>query len=146
MSTPEPMEEVQARIRQFLSTEQVELSTFVVPANVYVLYRVLRDLSALVTNFRSNLNKCWVPRGPEVTDPTIWAGLSMYDTIEQAEQTARRYKGRIGSYVAVMYLPEGDPRILIRPSLGAGHFTIMGCEEVFPELVQEVRPIVGLSA
>jgi hypothetical protein len=141
-------EETLAQIRRFLHQQppHEEEPHPAPPAHTRVLYRVLRNLSATPTDFRSNLARCLAPRGAELTDPTIWTGLSMWDTPGLAERAARRYRGRIGTHLAVVHVPEDDPRVLVRPSLGPGHFTVMACEEIVALFVHEVRPIVGLSA
>jgi len=65
------------------------------------LYRLTKQPDASLDDFRSNMERCLAPRPAEVRDPGEWAGLSMFDTREQAEYTARRYADRgMGQFVA----------------------------------------------
>lgn len=111
-----------------------------------VLYRIVRDLIALPTDFRSNLVRCLPMRFAEPKDPLLWAGLSMYDTPQQAARTARKYNGKLGAFLAELYLPsDSDRYALVRQSLVVGHFTVLCCDRTCLSFVRDVQPIVGLS-
>ena len=89
------------------------------------LYRIVPE-SPGEEDFLSNLGKCLQPRGTERLDPTIWTGTSTYETRELAQATARHYR-RIGTHLAQLQIPNDDPRILVRPTLSPGHYTLLGC-------------------
>jgi hypothetical protein len=111
-----------------------------------VFYRIVPSLTPTSADFRSNLAKCLARRGPEFSDPLIWAGLSMYDSAAQAANTARRFQGRFGGYLAEIDLPLDDPRVFIRQTLTPGHFTVVCCESLCPaSFIGTVRSIVGLN-
>lgn len=111
------------------------------------LYRVVRRSAAARDDFTSNLAKCLPMRGAELNEPLLWAGMSMFDTPDAAMRNARRFRGRLGTYLAELVLPlEHDPRVLVRQTLRPGHFTVVGCEDTCISLISNVQPIVGLSA
>jgi hypothetical protein len=93
-----------------------------------ILFRIVRGPTATIDDFRSNLNGCFPPRGPELNNAAIWAGLSTWDTRAVAEQTVRRFKGRFGTYIAELTVPDNDPRLLVQQTLKPSHYTMLGCE------------------
>ena len=90
----------------------------------FTLYRVIGGEDS----FLSNMAKCLPRRGPEVDDPTIWAGISCYNTARQAERTARRYPS-IGTRLAEVLI-SGDPRVVVRQSIRPGHYTVLACPDL----------------
>jgi len=112
---------------------------------VRVLYRLVTADRTGPQHFVSNLSRCRIPRGPERDSPIIWAGISMYDSTQQAETTARRYKGRVGTYLAEVHIPEEAPQVVVLPTLTVGHFTVLCCIPGLMLMVHDVRPIVGLA-
>lgn len=88
-----------------------------------VLYRIITDRDP-------NANLCptlseEAPRGPELADPSIHSGLSMFDTLEGAvakievlERGGRRVYG------LAEFVP--GPGVTVRKTLGRGHYTVSG--------------------
>jgi hypothetical protein len=107
---------------------------------VRTLYRIVHGSALTREDVQSNLNKCRHPIGPEIITPSIWAGISTWDTRQAAARTARRYR-RIGAFIAEMRIPD-DPRLLIQPSLAEGHFTLLGCEDALLSCDARVEPIL----
>jgi hypothetical protein len=109
------------------------------------LYRLTKEPQASLDDFRSNMERCLAPRPAEVRDPGEWAGLSMFDTREQAEYTARRYADRgMGQFVAEVVLPDGAPQVIravSRPTGGHGHYTVWGCAERLLAFVVDVQAV-----
>jgi hypothetical protein len=113
-------------------------------APVPVLYRIVHTNPPTLDDFRPNLSKCLPPRGPELGDLTLWAGLSTYATLHQAERAALRYP-RLGAYVGRLEIPDELANLVVRQTLGPGHHTLMGCGETCLRLVADVIPIAGLT-
>ena len=88
------------------------------------LYRAIRSQHASWADFLSNLVRDQPPRGPELADPLEWAGISVFDDLEVARQRARDVPV-LGRYVAELRIP-GDAPVLIRPSVGEHHWTLVG--------------------
>ncbi len=108
------------------------------PSISRVLYRIVQASSPALSDFTSNLAKCLLMRGAEPKEPLLWAGLSMFDTLEAATRNAQRYNGRIGRFLAELDLPrDGDARVLMRQTLRPGHFTVLCCEGDVPLVCQE---------
>lgn len=110
------------------------------------LFRIVRWSSLEGDPFISNLAACRLPRGPEVADPLIWAGLSVLDTHAAAETFARRYHGKLGGFIAVLAVPEDDRRAVVRSTLGPGHYTLLVCPALCQRWVQSVIPMPGLTS
>lgn len=139
----EPSPPQQASERLLSQTSRAELEP---EPGTRSLYRIIARSTAQSDDFAANLAKCLPMRGAELQDPALWAGLSMYDTPEEAARTARRFHGRLGKYIAQLQLPtDRDPRLLVRPTLRPGHFTVMCCADLCISFVREVQPIVGLA-
>jgi hypothetical protein len=144
-------DDLHGSIREHLHQQRLEAEAAAAQSaahdpNDLLLFRLVHDLVPTSADFRANLAKCLPRRGPEIKDPLIWAGLSMYDNAAQAESTARRFNGRHGSFLAEVYLPPNDLRVFIRQTLTPGHFTVVCCESLCPtSFIGTVRPIVGLN-
>lgn len=94
----------------------------------------------------SNLANCLPIRGAELTDPTLWAGLSMFDTSHHAARRAMRFRSRLGRFIARLEVPvDGDRGLLFRMTLMRRHFTVMACAATCLSFVREVQPIPGLT-
>ncbi len=104
-------------------------------------YRIVAGRAPTADDFRSNRDKGLPPRGPELADPSLWTGFSVFDRREAAATRARRYG--LGTHVAALRLPQewvDDPR-RVRKTLGARHFTVWA---TFPELepfITDVTPV-----
>jgi hypothetical protein len=106
-------------------------------------YRITKTSPPTATDFMSNLQKCLPPRGPELRDPGEWAGISMYETIEQAAATTERYRYAIGQFVTRVDVPDGAPavvRAFVKQTGGPGHYTLWACAERFLQLVVDTTP------
>lgn len=93
-----------------------------------VVFRIVRtgDLSAeeFSDSFRSHAELGIPPRGPETTHPSIYDGISVYDTAEAAVATAQKFP-RIGRYVAEMHLRAESGARYLRWGV-RGHLTVWG--------------------
>jgi hypothetical protein len=76
-----------------------------------VAYRIVRtddrESEDFVRSFLSHEALGLPPRGPEQTHPLIHQGISMYETLKAAVETARRYPA-IGAFVAEVRLTHSD--------------------------------------
>ena len=88
------------------------------------LYRVIRTQHPSWSDFLSNLVRDQPPRDVEVDDPLEWAGISTFEDPEEARDRARRFP-TLGRYIAELRIPERSP-VLVRPSVGVRHWTIVG--------------------
>jgi len=89
------------------------------------LFRVLTSLEP-EENMMSNAAKGLAARGPEITNPAIHEGLSMWDTVEGAASRIPVLErgGRATVYGIAEVAP--GPGMSIVPTFGAGHYTVTG--------------------
>lgn len=68
-----------------------------------VVFRVVQEpdpaSSAYVDSFRSHADLDLPPRGPELSHPLVYEGISVFDAVEAATETARKFP-RLGGHVA----------------------------------------------
>ena len=81
------------------------------PGQELVVYRIVksddRDSQAFLDSFKSHAELGLRPRGPEAMYPLIHRGLSAYDSVEAAVETARRFTA-IGDHVAELRIGSGS--------------------------------------
>ena len=87
------------------------------------LYRIIRTRHPSWSDFLSNMVRDQPPRDVEVADPLEWAGLSGFDNLEEARERATRFQ--LGRCVAELRIPDDAP-VIIRPSVGPRHWSILG--------------------
>ena len=107
-----------------------------------VVYRILKGPEPKASDFLSNREKGFPPRGPEIEDVSLWHGWSVFDQREEAEMRARRYG--LGTHLAVMRVPASwaDDGARMRKTLGPHHFTMWGSfaqVRTFIEAVVRIR-------
>lgn len=103
------------------------------------LYRILPGSVAAVGDLRSHMAQCDPRRGAELVDHCLWAGVSTFDAADKAARRARRFA--IGTFLAVLEIPDDDGRIVARPTLSTGHYTVWGCERLLLTFVRGVVPV-----
>jgi len=92
---------------------------------VPTFYRIVKSDPPNVQDFTSNKAQGKAPRGIERDEPSIWAGLSMYDRENEARGQARRIP-KLGSFLARLEITESDS-IQVRQTGGnPAHHTIWG--------------------
>lgn len=104
-----------------------------------VLYRIIRGRQFTSDDLRSNLARCKKRRTGEIIDLTLWAGVSMFDNVQQAGRVARL--NRIGTQLARLDVPETDERIVLGPRSSLGHVTVWACDQVLHSCFRDVVPI-----
>ena len=72
---------------------------------------------------------------------SIWDGISVWETIDQARETAAGSRYRLGSYVAVLDVPETGPVRWQRTTKSEGHYTLWGQPADLLALVQKTVPL-----
>jgi hypothetical protein len=102
-------------------------------------FRVIRSQHPSWADFLSNLVRDQPPRRVEVTDPLEWAGVSVFDSLAEARARAQAFPV-LGRYVAEVRIPD-RAAVLIRPSVGAGHWTLLGGPGVLLGFVARVVPV-----
>jgi hypothetical protein len=102
-------------------------------------FRVIRSQHPSWADFLSNLVRDQPPRRVEAADPLEWAGVSVFDSLGEARSRASSFPV-LGRYIAELRLPEGVP-VLIRPSVGVGHWTLVGGPGIMLGLVVRVVPV-----
>ncbi len=92
-----------------------------------VLYRIITEAES-EANFVSNAAKGLAPRGPEVKDAAIHAGLSMFDSIVGAAAKVPSIErfGRKVLAIAEVRIPAGAEGVTVAKTLGRGHYTVTG--------------------
>jgi hypothetical protein len=109
---------------------------------VPTFYRIVRTDPPTAADFMSNRDKGLPPRGPEVSDPDLWAGISVYDHRDRAESQARRYQ--LGAFLAVIELPDNRQPGGLRVSktlTDPHHHTLWGAPDTLVTLVTRVVPL-----
>jgi hypothetical protein len=72
------------------------------------------------------LSSAALGKQPPRTDPEFlhaWAGLSVFDTYQQARANARRWRWRLGEYIAEIVIPE-DAAVTCEGPDKAGHWNL----------------------
>jgi hypothetical protein len=108
-----------------------------------VVYRIVRVGDMQATEYResflSHAELRRPPRGPEVTTPMIYRGVSAYDSLEAALATARSYPA-IGAHVARMRLTAASGIRYLR--WGArGHLTLWGDSLTLSQQTVDTIPV-----
>jgi hypothetical protein len=111
---------------------------------VTTLYRILRTNTPTAPDFRSHLARCDPRRGAELADPLIWAGISAFSDAARAAQRARRFS--LGTHLAQLHIDEADPRMVFRPTLATGHFTVWACENLLLSSIRAIEPIETMQS
>ena len=101
--------------------------------------RAIRGQHPSWADFLSNQVRDQPPRGPEVDDPLEWAGISVFDDLAVARQRAREVPV-LGRYIAELRIAANAP-VLIRPSTGPRHWTLIGGAGVLFRSVVRVVPV-----
>ena len=105
------------------------------------LYRILLGAEPTAFDFRANLAKYLPRRGAELVDLPLWSGVSMFDSVVAAAQTARRY--RIGTHLGRLEVPADDRRVLLSHPGSSGQRTVWACEEALLSFFRDVVEITG---
>lgn len=72
-------------------------------------------------------------------DPLEWAGCGSLDTLVEARNRAQSFPV-LGRYIAQVRIAEGAS-VLIRPSIGAGHWTLVAGPGMLLGFVARVVPV-----
>jgi hypothetical protein len=103
------------------------------------LYRIVRTRYPSWSDFLSNQVRDQPRRGVEITDPLEWAGVSTFDTLHEARVRAKAIPA-LGRYIAELRIP--DPTsVLVVPSVGPGHWSIVGGPGVLLGCVAQILPV-----
>lgn len=109
-----------------------------VPSRTF--FRVVKTNPPKLEDFLSNDEKGMMPPDPRPETLLIWAGVSVYATMAQARQMARRYTGH-GDFLASIAVQEGST-IRVERTLGRpGHHTIWGSSDALLAAVVAVEPL-----
>ena len=100
-------------------------------------YRIVKADPPGVSDFLSNAAKGFPPTEPEVRDPDIYHGISVQDSLDGIR--AAQLRTRIRGNFAKLDIPEQAP-VLVKKTLGAGHFTIKGDAQLLLSYV--VLPLI----
>jgi hypothetical protein len=87
-------------------------------------YRLVRRSPPTRADFLSRKERGIPPRGPELSDPFLYEGISTWDTPAAAASVALRRP----AIIAVLEIPEDAP-ITVRQTLKPGHYTLRGAPE-----------------
>jgi len=105
-----------------------------------VLFRLLGGPQPTGYDFRANLVRCRPRRMGELLDVALWAGVSMFDSPAPLERLARRH--HMGTHLVQVGVPDDDPRVVLGPRSGSGHYTVWACEQVLLDFVRgETMPL-----
>lgn len=103
-------------------------------------FRVVREDPPALRDFLSN-----AAQGKTLgsSDPVLqrrWEGISVFDTRERAQQTARR-RPDLGRYIAELWLTEGMSISYERTGNTRGHYTLWGDPESIRQCVVGVETV-----
>ena len=87
-------------------------------------YRLVRNHPPTRADFLSRKARGIPPRGPELTDPFLYEGISAWDTPGAAAGVAVRRP----ALIAVLEIPEGG-LVSVRQTLKPGHYTLQSTPE-----------------
>lgn len=107
----------------------------------WLLYRSVRANAATVEDFTSNAAKGKpIPQNLPPDLHWLWDGLSMYETVQQAERSASR-NPRLGAFVAAVKLPDDGRFHVLRTTASEGHHTVWGIPGELLQCVIHIQPI-----
>ena len=91
-----------------------------------VLYRLITELEP-ADNLLSNAAKGLAARGPEIAEPLIHKGLSMFNSLEKAvaKIPVLERGGHTVYGIAEIRIPAGAADVTVIKTLGAGHYTVV---------------------
>lgn len=91
----------------------------------WVLYRVVHSDPATLRDFTSNLALGFPLRTDTVEARRLWSGISVFDSETRARRVALRYP-TLGSFIAVLHVPETAAMQIERTTTTRGHYTLWG--------------------
>ena len=104
------------------------------------MFRATKRDQPTLEDFTSNYKNRKPARGPEIDDPSEWAGLSMNTSPQPLIALMGRYGDRFGSAIAEVHIRQGDS-IAWKQTGRAGHYTVWGKPEVLLSRVVRMQSI-----
>jgi len=108
-------------------------------ALAYTLYRAVRRKSAGIGDFWSDFAHGQSPSPPQLREPLLWAGISMFSDPAHAAVKARAYSQ--GLSLAEVTIPDGAVVVVRQTSRDFRHYSVMGTPAMLLSLVAQVTPI-----
>ena len=100
-------------------------------------YRIIRTDSATEADFLSDKARGFPPRNEEPLTLHVWDGISVFQTLAQAQRKARDYPF-LGRFIAELDIDVDMPGIRIERTFGRGHHTLWGEPAVLVRLVVRI--------
>jgi hypothetical protein len=94
-------------------------------AEVRRFYRVTRSNPPSPRDFFSNVTKRRRPPAYDQETLRLWAGISMFDTLERAQERARHLPV-MGAFIAEVQIPDNGPVYFEQTGTDPHHYTIWG--------------------
>lgn len=104
-----------------------------------LFYRVTRAGAPTVRDFRSNTAKGRQPPAYDSETLRLWAGVSMFDSLDRARERARHLPG-MGRYIATIRIPPDGSVHYERTGNDPHHYTLWGDPLVL------LRSVVAIEA
>ncbi len=108
-------------------------------ALAYTLYRAVRRKSAGLGDFWSDFAYGQPPFAPQLREPVMWAGISMFSDLAHAAMKARAYSQ--GLFLAEVTIPDGAHVVVRQTSRDPRHYSVMGTPAMLISLVTQVTPV-----
>src|SRR5689334_4842696 len=103
-------------------------------------YRIVRTNPATEADFLSDKARGLPPRNDDPLTLHVWDGISVYQTLAQAQRKARDYPF-LGSYIAELSLDIDVPPVRIEKTFGRGHHTVWGPPAALLRAVVSIIPV-----
>jgi hypothetical protein len=91
------------------------------------LFRIITEATP-EANLTSNAARGAAARGPEIANPALHQGLSMFDTMQGAVSRVSMLQrgGKTVYGIGEFSIPGGAPGVSVQKTLGPGHYTVTG--------------------
>ena|SRR6266496_1373658 len=107
-----------------------------------ILYRVVRSSEPVDEDFMSDEAKGKPPVPVQVREPVLYRGISMWDSLDSAVETARAW--RLGDYVAELDIDSGEA-VVVTKTRGPGHYTVEGSPALLRSLIRQIHEVESVK-
>ena len=104
------------------------------------LFRIVRAIPPTAEDFKSYEELGVEPMRPlGIDESRWWRGISTFDSLEAARLQARRRRGLLGTFIAILDVP--DSLEVEQTGSNRSHFTLWGGPDALLAIVRDTVPV-----